>query len=159
MKLFNGVNKNRNLAILNNKRLQNVKGVQMAKNQIQQEPASPNQINTGTVIYGNITCNGNIRIDGNMRGKIECSGKVVIGNTAVIEGDVVCANLDIIGQVTGNLFVAEKTSLKATARLKGDIQTGTLSIEPGSEFNGKCTMAANLDLQSMLENKKEPAFA
>ncbi|MCZ2442382.1 MAG: polymer-forming cytoskeletal protein [Flavobacteriales bacterium] len=131
----------------------------MAKNQIQQEPVSPNQINAGTIIHGNIVCNGNIRIDGNMKGKIECSGKVVIGNTAVIEGDIVCANLDMMGQVTGNIFVAEKTALKATARLMGDLQTGTLSIEPGSEFNGKCTMAANLDLASMLANKKETLLA
>ena len=127
----------------------------MAKNSPVPEAVSPNQINAGTVIHGDIMCNGNIRIDGTLRGKIECSGKVVIGTSGQVEGDVVCSNMDILGQVKGNVLVADKTALKASCRLTGDMQTGSLSIEPGAEFNGKCTMTATADIQSLLQSAKE----
>jgi len=127
----------------------------MAKNSPVPEAVSPNQINTGTVIHGDIICNGNIRIDGNLRGKIECSGKVVIGTSGLVEGDIVCSNIDILGQVKGNVLVADKTALKASCRLTGDMQTGSLSIEPGAEFNGKCTMVESADIQSLLNNTRE----
>ncbi len=131
----------------------------MAKNAPIPEAVSPNQINAGTVIHGDILCNGNIRIDGSLRGKIECSGKVVIGTSGLVEGDIVCSNMDILGQVKGNVMVADKTSLKASCKLTGDLQTGSLSIEPGAEFNGKCTMVATADIQSLLQNKKESVTA
>jgi cytoskeletal protein CcmA (bactofilin family) len=124
---------------------------EMAKNIPVAEAVSPNQINAGTVIHGDIICNGNIRIDGTLRGKIECSGKVVIGTSGQVEGDIVCANIDILGLVKGNVLVAEKTALKSSCRLTGDLQTGSLSIEPGAEFNGKCTMTATADIQSLMQ--------
>lgn len=127
----------------------------MAKNSPVPEAVSPNQINAGTVIQGDIMCNGNIRIDGTLKGKIECSGKVVIGSSGLVEGEILCSNIDILGQVKGNVLVAEKTALKASCRLTGDLQTGSLSVEPGAEFNGKCTMIVSSDIQSLLQNTKE----
>jgi len=102
--------------------------------------ASPNQVNAGTRIEGNIISDGNIRIDGDLSGRIESKAKVVIGSTSHVEGDIICANADIMGKVTGNIYVTEKTSLKSSCELNGDIQTGSLSIEPGARFNGKCQM-------------------
>jgi cytoskeletal protein CcmA (bactofilin family) len=114
----------------------------MAKNLPASEMASPNQINAGTRIEGNIVSDGNIRLDGDLRGKIESKGKVVIGSTSHVQGDIFCANADIMGKVTGNIYVSDKTALKASCELNGNIQTGSLSIEPGAKFNGKCQMGA-----------------
>lgn len=114
----------------------------MAKTPAPSELTSPNQINAGTRIEGNLFSDGNMRIDGDLKGKIECKGKVVIGSTSRIEGDIICANADIMGKITGNIYVTEKTSLKSTCMLEGNIQTGSLSIEPGARFNGKCQMGS-----------------
>jgi cytoskeletal protein CcmA (bactofilin family) len=106
------------------------------------EGASINLIGSGTSIVGDITSNGDVRIDGNLKGNISISGKLVIGPTGTLEGTVQCQNADISGDVKGKLNVTELLSLKATAKVLGDIVTGKISVEPNATFTGTCNMGA-----------------
>ncbi len=100
-----------------------------------------NTIVNGTSIEGTINTVGNIRFDGTIRGKIESKGKVVIGTTGLVNGDIICMNADISGKVNGNIKCTEMVALKAGSQMTGDILTGKLSIEPGAIFSGKCNMS------------------
>ena len=100
-----------------------------------------NIIGTGTSIVGDIMSNGDIRIDGNLTGTVKTSGKLVLGATGVIEGDIICQNADISGTIKGKLAVSELLSLKAVSKINGDITANKLSIEPGALFTGTCNMA------------------
>lgn len=111
----------------------------MAKNAISDSP-SINLIGAGTIIDGDIKSNGDIRIDGNIKGSINVKGKLVVGSTGTIDGEVVCQNADISGTIRAKVSVAELLSLKSTAKLSGDIVTNKLSIEPGADFTGSCSM-------------------
>lgn len=99
-----------------------------------------NIIGAGTIIDGEIKSNGDVRIDGTIRGSVSSKSKVVIGSTGQVEGDVVCQNADISGQVKGNTTVAEMLFLKSQARINGDILTGKLVVEVGASFTGNCSM-------------------
>lgn len=101
-----------------------------------------NIIGQGTAILGDINSNGDIRIDGTLKGSIKTEGKVVLGKEGVVEGDVVCQNADISGTIKAKITVSNLLSLKETAKLNGDIVTNKLSIEPGAEFTGSCSMGA-----------------
>lgn len=101
---------------------------------------SVNLIGAGTIIKGDIECAGDIRIDGNLEGSVRTKGKLVVGNTGVVDGDIYSNNADISGTINGTITVAELLSLKISARLKGDITTTRLAIEPGAEFTGSCSM-------------------
>jgi cytoskeletal protein CcmA (bactofilin family) len=101
-----------------------------------------NLIGQGTEITGDIVCNGDLRIDGNLTGNITSKGKVVIGETGRIKGEIVCKNSDISGIIEGKVSVLELLSLKATSRINGDIATNKLAIEPGSRFTGYCNMSS-----------------
>ena len=111
----------------------------MAKNNIIETPAI-NMIGKGTVIKGDIRSNGDFRIDGTLNGTIQSDGKIVVGVTGIIDGEVVCQNADISGAVQANVKVAELLSLKSTSSVKGDIITDKLAIEPGAKFSGTCSM-------------------
>jgi len=104
------------------------------------EPTSINLLGAGTIIKGEIISNGDMRIDGTLIGNVESKGKVIVGATGNIEGDVICQNADISGSVKGKITVNELLSLKASSNLKGDAITGKLSIEPGAMFSGTCSM-------------------
>jgi cytoskeletal protein CcmA (bactofilin family) len=104
-----------------------------------------NLIGQGTEITGDIVCNGDLRIDGILTGNITSKGKVVIGETGRIKGEVICKNSDISGILEGKVAVVELLSLKATSRINGDISTGKLAIEPGSKFTGYCNMSFESD--------------
>ncbi|HOT89527.1 MAG TPA: polymer-forming cytoskeletal protein [Bacteroidales bacterium] len=112
----------------------------MAKN-IEQESPSINLLGAGTTIKGDITSNGDIRIDGTLVGSVHSKGKVVIGTTGNVEGEVNCQNADISGTIKANIHVAELLSLKATAKLDGEVVTNKLAIEPGAVFCGSCSMS------------------
>lgn len=100
-----------------------------------------NLIGLGTEIAGDITCNGDLRIDGSLTGNIVSKGKIVVGETGKIRGEITCKNSDISGNVEGKITVQELLALKSTARVNGDITTNKLAIEPGSKFTGYCDMA------------------
>lgn len=99
-----------------------------------------NILGAGTIVKGEIQVNGDFRIDGTLNGNIHCKGKVVVGTTGTIEGEIVCQNADFSGSVTATVKVAELLTLKETAKFSGEITTGKLAIEPGAKFSGTCKM-------------------
>jgi cytoskeletal protein CcmA (bactofilin family) len=111
------------------------------------EPINPGKINSimeGTSIEGEIRSDSNIRIDGRVKGTINAKGRVIVGQTGVIEGEVNCLASDIEGTLIGKINCQDLLSLKATAKLQGDINTKKLAIEPGAVFTGNCSMAGGV---------------
>lgn len=104
------------------------------------ETPSINVIGQGTSITGDVVTNGDIRIDGQMKGRLQSSGRVVIGATGAMEGEIECRTGDFSGQVNANVKVGELLILKASVRLTGDITTAKLAVEPGAIFTGHCSM-------------------
>ena len=111
----------------------------MAKN-FEQESPSINLIGAGTVIKGDIKSNGDIRIDGTLVGSVNSKGKLVVGTTGNIEGEVICQNADFSGIIKATVTVSELLSMKATAKLIGDVTTNKFAVEPGALFSGSCNM-------------------
>jgi cytoskeletal protein CcmA (bactofilin family) len=104
------------------------------------EGQSINLISNGTKIVGDISTEGDIRIDGDLKGNIRAKGRLVVGASGKIEGDITCRNIEISGEVKGKIAVAELLAMRATSKIQGEIMTAKLSVEPGSVFSGTCTM-------------------
>jgi len=128
------VPQNKTIMFTNNK-----KEMTHQKNEIQ---GAVNIIGVGTVITGDIQSKGDIRIDGTLKGAVKTTGKVVVGRSGTIEGDIECNNADIAGSLNAKITVSQLLSLKATAKLTGDLVTNKLAIEPGAAFTGHCSMGA-----------------
>ena len=120
----------------------------MAKSNNQNSPDSLNKIVSGTEITGEVKSNSNFRIDGKVNGKVHVEGKLVIGSTGLIEGEVYCENAEVEGKVEGVLKVKEFLSLKSTAVINGEMYSTKLAIEPGANFSGKCDMSGNFSSSS-----------
>lgn len=116
------------------------------------ETPSVNIIGAGTVIEGDIKSDGDIRIDGTLNGSLSAKGKLVLGTTGMVDGEVACQNADISGTINGKIKVAELLSLKMASKLTGDITTNKLSIEPGANFSGSCTMAGTVPNINLVNN-------
>lgn len=112
----------------------------------------PNIIAQGTSITGDIKSNGDFRIDGLLVGTIVASGRIVIGETGEVQGDISCQNVDISGKVTGTVTIDELTMLKRTSRFEGKISTIRLAIESGAVFTGECLMGS---INSVNGNQKQ----
>lgn len=128
----------------------------MAKT-IENESSPVNIITAGTKIKGDIVATGDFRLDGTLEGNIQLNGKLVVGDTGVVKGNILCQNANIIGVVDGNLSVKELLSLHATARITGDILINKLSIEPGAVFTGRCRMLDEVrSRQETAEQTEQP---
>jgi len=100
-----------------------------------------NLISAGTDIFGDVKSNGDIRIDGTLTGNLNTKGKVVIGPTGKVKGEVICKNSEVAGIIEGKIIVGQLLNLKASSKIVGDIITVKLSIEPGAVFSGNCKMS------------------
>lgn len=108
-----------------------------------------NRIVEGTKITGDIITQADFRLDGELVGNFKSTGKLVIGSTGTIKGDVNCKNADIEGRFEGKINVAELLTIKATATIQGEVNIGKLAVEPGAKFTATCTMNGGVKPQTV----------
>ena len=101
-----------------------------------------NALTSGSKIIGTVITDSDMRIDGTVEGDVKCAGKLVVGEQGLVKGTVECQNAEIMGRLDGKIDVKYTLALRATSTIKGEINTGTLMIEPNAIFNGSCTMGA-----------------
>lgn len=133
----------------------------MAKTETVVNVNSISRISAGTIIKGEIVSPCDIRIDGTFEGKIQSKGRVVIGETAFIKGDIICDNVDLWGKVEGNVFVKDTLNLKDGCVVNGNLNIRKISVELGATFNGNCKMIseADFDRVSGAKPQAQPAQA
>ena len=120
---------------------------------------SVSRISAGTVIKGEIISPNDIRIDCVFEGPLKVKGKVVVGNTATIKGDIICDNCDIFGKLDGNVYVKDTLGLKDGCVVNGNLHIRRISVELGSTFNGNCRMMNEGEFDKLSGNEKKPAVA
>ena len=108
------------------------------------------RISNGTVVKGEISSSNDIRIDGTFEGKIQSKGRVVVGEKALIKGDIICSNVDFWGTMEGNFFVKDTLSLKSSSRVKGDLHIKRLQVELDAKFDGTCQMISEAEFDRLV---------
>ena len=133
----------------------------MAKTEPVVNVNSISRISAGTVIKGEIISPTDIRIDGTFEGRVQSKGRVVVGESAVIKGDIVCENVDLWGKVDGNLFVKDTLSLKEGCIVDGNLHIRRLAVELGATFNGNCKTITEAEFNKLagLEAPVQPKAA
>lgn len=121
----------------------------MAKSESNLNVNSISRISSGTIIKGEILSPYDIRIDGTFEGKVQTKGRVVVGETAFIKGDIICENIDLWGKVDGNLFVKDTLSLMEGCSVNGNLNVRRLSVELGSTLNGNCRMITEAEFNKI----------
>ncbi len=117
---------------------------------------SISRISAGTVIKGEISSPTDIRIDGTFEGKIYSKGRVVIGDSAEIKGDIICDNIDLWGKVEGNVYVKDTISLKEGCTINGNLHIRRLSVELGATFNGNCRTITEAEFNKITGGQTQP---
>lgn len=86
-----------------------------------------------------ITFEGTLRINGYVAGIIRSSnGNLIVDAGGEVDANISVHHATIYGCVRGDIHAKEKVELGGSARVIGDIETVTLSIEPGAVFEGRC---------------------
>jgi cytoskeletal protein CcmA (bactofilin family) len=99
-------------------------------------------LDQGTNITGELQFSNTLRIDGNFHGSITSGDALIIGEHAVVHADIKVGEIEIHGQVLGNVVAERRAEIASTGRLRGDLQTGLLIIQAGAVLDGRSHMPA-----------------
>ena len=93
------------------------------------------------IFDGTINFKGTIRLDGKVKGKVVSDdGTVIIGDKATVEAEIAVETVIIKGSVNGNIQARDRIEAYPPARISGELQAPTISIDSGVVFNGTCSM-------------------
>ncbi len=105
-------------------------------------------IGKSVTIRGDISGSEDIYVDGHVEGSIQLNGNsLTIGPNGHIKANINARNVTVSGSVEGNIQVTERTEMRKTAVVSGDVQTRRIAIEEGAYFKGK--------LEILPENKPQ----
>lgn len=86
-----------------------------------------------------IRCKGSLRINGSIDASLHAR-KLIVGDTASINGAITAENVTVHGQVFGAIN-GERVVLGKNSHVEGDIVSRSLEVEPGASFEGRSRKA------------------
>ena len=92
-------------------------------------------------LHGRLDIQGDLKIAGNVEGELKASGDVTIDPTAAIQASIEGANVNVRGQVTGNVTAKKRLTLGGSGHLSGDVKVARLTVEDGATLNGNVVMS------------------
>jgi len=99
----------------------------------------------GVKLDGRLETAGTFRIDSAMKGTITSEDTLILGEHAVIEGEIIGNRVVVGGRFNGTIQARGKVEIQPQAIVTGEVQTPCLVIEPGAIFDGQCHMLASTE--------------
>lgn len=107
------------------------------------------QLGRSVFIRGELSGSEDIYVDGQVEGTIQLSGNsLTIGPNGRIRANITAKNVTVNGSVEGNIEAGERTDLRKSAVVKGDVHTRRIAIEEGAYFTGKMEILGDTKSQS-----------
>lgn len=121
----------------------------MAKHDTVPQVNEVSRISAGTDVKGSLKSQSDIRIDGVFEGDLVTSGKLVLGDNAIIRGNIICTSADVWGTIEGDLNVGDAVTFKSSSQFTGNLKTIRICIEMGAVFSGNCQIINEADFKAI----------
>jgi cytoskeletal protein CcmA (bactofilin family) len=110
------------------------------------QPARPTEITAllgrGTHFEGKLLFEGRVRLDGSFRGEIRGEDVLVIGEGALVSGEIHVATCIVTGgEVEADIKARDAIELYAPSKVTGALHAPAIFIDRGVKFEGTCKMA------------------
>ena len=96
----------------------------------------------GVKVDGKLEAGGTFRIDSAMKGTLVSDDTLVLGEHAVVEGEIHGNRVVIAGRFDGAIHAKGRVEIQPNAIVTGEIHTPCLVLDPGAIFDGHCHMLA-----------------
>jgi cytoskeletal protein CcmA (bactofilin family) len=95
-------------------------------------------IGKSVVIKGELSGSEDLYVDGVVEGTIELQGNnLVIGPNGRVHANINAKGAVVQGKLEGDIRASERTELRKSATVVGDIYTQRIAVEDGAYFKGK----------------------
>ena len=95
-------------------------------------PQAMTIIGEDTVITGTIRAEGAVRIDGRVEGDICTEGLLIVGEGAIVVGNVYAGTVVSRGLIVGDIVASEEVQLLDSASLNGTVRTPVFLADDGA---------------------------
>lgn len=112
-------------------------------------------IGQGMHVTGDLETNGVLKIEGRVTGTIRASDQVLVGQGAVVQGDIITREAVVGGEVHGSITAQERVEVQATSLVTGDIVTARIAIHEGGRVNGAMRMETEKKAEAENNGKRE----
>ena len=92
-------------------------------------------IGSDTIITGTIRAQGTVWIDGRVEGDIYTDGLLMIGETAVVIGNIEAGSVICRGMMMGDIVASEEVELLESASLNGTVRAPVFSVDDSALVN------------------------
>lgn len=107
-------------------------------------------IGKSVTIKGEVSGSEDVYVDGQLEGRIELTANgLTVGPNARVHANIVAKSVTVAGSLDGNIQATERTEMRKTAVVNGDVQTRRIAIEEGAYFKGR--------LEILIEGKTQGA--
>jgi len=92
-------------------------------------------------IDGDLRGEEDLRIEGDISGTIQLPNhSLTIGKEGRIKADAYAKSVTVDGEMSGDLYGSECVSIRANARVEGNVVASRVSLEEGARFKGSIDM-------------------
>lgn len=121
-------------------------------------PGNATVIPQGVTVEGELSCGEPLEVGGRVRGPVNVEGLCHLGPNAWVVGAVTAVDAVIEGELEGPLTARGKVELRATARVRGDIEAGSVALADGCYFEGHIHMEGGPRVQpTSFHEKRAPS--
>ena len=97
-------------------------------------------LGAGAEFEGKLTFKGTVRIDARFKGSIVTNDVLVVGEHALIDAEITCGTVVVDGEVNGNIKAKSAVELHKSAKVRGNVETNSLTVEKGAFLQGEMKM-------------------
>ncbi|MDR1024721.1 MAG: polymer-forming cytoskeletal protein [Treponema sp.] len=96
-------------------------------------------------LNGDLSTDGFTRVDGNIRGNLTVTGRVVVGESARMRGNISGTVVTIGGVIRGNVLASERLTILSGALVLGDIITRRIQADEGCLVHGRVRVCTTVE--------------
>lgn len=100
--------------------------------------ASMSLVPAGGSFTGQVVFRGEARVEGEVRGRIEAEGRLQIGPESHVSGPVTVDELELEGELDGDVLARSGARLETGATLRGTLRSPRVFVADGARIQGPC---------------------
>ena len=102
-------------------------------------------VGSDTIVTGTIRTQGTVWIDGRVEGDISTDGLLMIGEAAVVLGNIEAGSVICRGMIVGDIVASDEVELLESASLNGTVRAPVFSIDDSVLVNDNLETACAVE--------------
>ena len=106
-------------------------------------------------IDGDLKGEEDLRVEGDINGTIQLPNhSLIVGKAGRLKADAYAKSITVDGEMTGDLYGHESVSIRANAKVEGNVVASTVTLEQGARFKGSIDMDPD-SVESAMGKKRQ----